>query len=57
MAAKKKTQKKKPDGRGSRPRDPNQLALWVVQQSTAGLTNKDKPKEGAQGEPRAPHST
>jgi len=35
MANKKKQPKKKPDGRGKRPRDPNQLALWVVEQSTA----------------------
>jgi len=38
MADKKKKPPKKnmePDGRGSRPRDPSQLALWVVQQSTS----------------------
>jgi hypothetical protein len=35
MADKKKKPKKKPDRRSSRPRDPNQLALWVVQQSTS----------------------
>jgi hypothetical protein len=31
MADKKKKPKKKPDGRGSRPRDPNQLTLWIVE--------------------------
>jgi hypothetical protein len=35
MAEKKKKQKKKPDGRGKRPRDPNQLAAWIVEQSTS----------------------
>jgi hypothetical protein len=35
MADKKKKPKKKPDGRGQRPRDPNQLALWIVEQSTS----------------------
>jgi hypothetical protein len=34
MADKKKKPKKKPDGRGIRPRDPNQLAKWIVEQST-----------------------
>jgi hypothetical protein len=37
---KKKPPKKKPDGRGSRPRDPNQLALWIVEQSTSETTTK-----------------
>jgi len=50
--AKKKV--KKSDGRGKRPRDPNQLALWVVQQSTDSLTDEDRPKEGARAETRAP---
>jgi len=43
MADKKKKPLKKPDGRGKRPRDPNQLALWVVQQSTdtgTGITSQ-----------------
>jgi hypothetical protein len=35
MADKKKKPKKKPDGRSPRPRNPNQLALWIVEQSTA----------------------
>jgi len=39
MADKKKKPKKKPDGRGSRPRDPNQLALWVVGRSTDADTD------------------
>ena len=35
MADKKKKPRKKPDGRGQRPRDPNKLALWIVEQSTS----------------------
>lgn len=34
MAEKKKKPVKKPDGRGKRPRDPNELAKWIVDQST-----------------------
>jgi hypothetical protein len=34
MADKKKKPVKKPDGRGKRPRDVNQLALWPVLEST-----------------------
>jgi hypothetical protein len=47
MADKKKKPRKKdmkPDGRGPRPRDPNQLALWIVQQSTATAEAKSNPK-------------
>lgn len=32
---KKKKPVKKPDGRGKRPRDPNELAKWIVEQSTS----------------------
>jgi hypothetical protein len=44
MADKKKKPKKKPDGRGSRPRDVNQLALWVVQQSVGDQVPDTTPK-------------
>lgn len=33
-----------PDGRGKRPRDPNQLAKWVVEQSTS------QPNESSQND-------
>jgi hypothetical protein len=45
MADKKKKPKKKPDGRAGRPRDPNQLALWIVEQSTSPLPTAEQPKE------------
>jgi hypothetical protein len=38
-----KKPKKKPDGRGERPRDPNQLARWIVEQSTT--TTETKPSQ------------
>jgi len=40
--AKKNKPKKKPDGRGPRPRDPNQLAKWIVEQSTSPTTDIPK---------------
>jgi len=43
MANKKKRQQKKPDGRGKRPRDANQLALWTVLQSTSTQPVTPKP--------------
>jgi len=43
MADKKKRPVKKPDGRGKRPRDPNQLALWIVEQSTRRPASNPNP--------------
>ncbi len=37
MADEKKKPKKKPDGRGQRARDPNQLATWIVERSTSDI--------------------
>jgi len=42
MADKKKKPQKRLDGRGKRPRDANQLAKWVVEQSTK--ERKTKPE-------------
>jgi hypothetical protein len=42
---KKKSPKKKPDGRGPRPRDPNQLAKWVMEQSTTPAEAKSNQKK------------
>jgi len=39
MADKKKKPTKKPDGRGKRPRDANQLAKWIVEQSTGNSSD------------------
>ena len=45
MADRKKKPKKKPDGRGQRPRDPNQFAPWIVEQSASQLpTGEQSPK-------------
>jgi len=43
MADKKKKPKKKPDGRGSRPRDVNALAKWIVEQSTSDTPEDEQP--------------
>ena len=45
MADKKKKPVKKPDGRGKRPRDANQLAAWIVQQSTSETEPKPDRKK------------
>ncbi len=37
---KKKQPKSPPDGRGKRPKDPNQLAKWVVEQTTGQESQK-----------------
>lgn len=34
-----------PDGRGKRPADPNQLALWIVEQSTENRPEEAKSPE------------
>jgi hypothetical protein len=44
MADKKKKPVKKPDGRGKRPRDPNELAKWIVDQSTSDIPECDQSK-------------
>jgi len=33
-------------GKGKRPRDPNQLAKWIVEQSTAEADTTDAPVSG-----------
>lgn len=39
MTDKRNSRQNPPDGRGKRPRDPNQLAKWVVEQSTDSKNN------------------
>ena len=47
MAKKKKT-KNFPDGRGERPADPNELARWIVEQSTTN--NENQPNDSAEAD-------
>ncbi len=44
----KKSEKKYPDGRGERPTDPNELAKWVVEQSTKNT--KKRPNDSAEAD-------
>ena len=45
MADKKKKLVKKPDGRGKRPRDANELAKWIVDQSTSDVPSDKQSKD------------
>ena len=39
------TRQNPPDGRGPRPTDPNELAKWIVQQTTEESSECDEDKE------------